>query len=954
MSFSLFKRFPVQVGLAALVAYTLTLSHGVTIYSVGLTSKIAGWDYQPITSQPLFWLFTLPVHILPAGWIPLALNLFSAVCAALTLGFLTASLELAGWDQPLATLAGWRARLPLVLGAVACGLEYNFWQAATQATGEALQILLLAIAIWCLFNFQAERRRQWLLLAAFVWGLGMIENWMMFITLPLFITTLIWQGKMRVLKLRLLVNLALAGLAGFSIIALLPIVNGLSPHSPNGVGESLWQTLQSTKSLMKNVSVGLWQGRRLAVVASVIYFLLPLVPALIRKRDEGTRNKGKMERYQIWFYRGLQVALLGVSLWLVFDPTMGLRQILREEFRLNLPLLSFDYLLGMSVAYLAGNLMLSMNAESRGRRRRTTLMQNLAGAVPLAMAMILAGVTLGLLLRNATAVTLVNRHPFKQFGQHVLSNLPTDGGVVLSDEPLRLLSLQAALAADGRKPNWLAVNTDLLNKPEYRQWLAQLGSCRWNAETNQGRLTPFQTLALLDRLTQSNRVYYLHPSFGYFFESFYLQPGALGQTLNKYSGRSVNPPALTAEAIARTEAFWDSVEPQMNALGKACAMARPNHSAGVTRFIDSRLHLKPVAPVQCQLLAGWYAMALDDWGVQLQRRGNLRAAQKRLAQAVELGDGNSVVSINFQVNTNLLAGHPLSLAGLKTMAAEFGDVRYLSRFLLAFGPVDEPAFCYLLGNNFIKLGLSRQALQQFERVSTLVPENPAPQLVLAELYAKTGFNPEARQAINSLRSKLPATFLATNAELSVNLAMVEAATWLRSSNLENARLVLRKTLAGFPDNALIAGQVLQAYVSFGDFTNALALVGRQIATDPDNPEKLLKKADILARMQDLSGALQILNHLLTLTNLPPAYFLRGIVHLKAGRLDQGEIDFLQVEKLSGRQVGVQLQLAEIALRRNDTNKAVGLLSGVLKDLPAGSTQRQLVAKKIEQLGERKW
>ena len=44
MSFSLFKRFPVQVGLAALVAYTLTLSHGVTIYSVGLTSKIAGWD----------------------------------------------------------------------------------------------------------------------------------------------------------------------------------------------------------------------------------------------------------------------------------------------------------------------------------------------------------------------------------------------------------------------------------------------------------------------------------------------------------------------------------------------------------------------------------------------------------------------------------------------------------------------------------------------------------------------------------------------------------------------------------------------------------------------------------------------------------------------------------------------------------------------------------------------
>lgn len=950
MPFSLFKRLPVQVALAGLAAYALTLSHGVTINSAALTGKIAGWDYQPMTSQPLFWLLTLPVHILPAGWIPLALNLFSAVWAALALGLLTASLELAVWDRPLIALAGWRARLPLVLGAVVCGLEYSFWQAATQATGESLQILLLAAAIWCLLKYKAEQKEYWLRLAAFVWGLGMIENWMMLITWPLFMIALAWLGKIPLMKVRPLANLALAGLAGFSIIALLPVVNGLSPHSSAGVGQSFWQALQGIWSQLTSFSVGLWRGRRLAVVAAVIYFLLPLLPALIRKRDEGTQNKGAVDRYQIWFYRGLQVALLGASLWLAFDPAIGLRQILRDKFSLSLPLLSFDYLLGLSVAYLAGNLMLALNAESLVSRWEKSLIPKLAGAAAPVMALVLAGVVLGLLLRNLAAVTLVNRHPLAQFGKHVLSHLPAGGGVVLSDEPLRLLSFQAALAADGREPGWLAANTDLLNKPDYRGWLARQPSCRWLAETNHGLLTPSQTLDLLDRLTQSNKVYYLHPSFGYFFESFYLQPLALGQALKKYPDPSVNPPALTPEVIARTEAFWDSVTPPLANLGQAAAAARPGHPAGLTGFIHSHLHLKPAVPAQCQLLAGWYAMALDDWGVQLQRMGSLRAAQKRLAQAFALGNGNSIATINFQVNTNLLAGRPLGLAGLKNMAAELGDARYLSRFLLAFGPVDEPAFCLLLGDHFSKSGLPRQALQQFERAKALVPGNPAPSLALAELYAKTGFNTEARQAIDRLRSKLPPAFLSTNAELSVKLHLIEAATWLRSSNPENARLVLKKALDDFPDNAIVAGQILQAYVSFGDLTNALALVGRQLAADPGSPDILLKKADILARMQDLTGSLQILDRLLASTNLPAAFFLRGAVRLKAGRLDQGELDFLQVEKLSGRQAGVQLQLAEIALRRNEAGKAMGYLTNALNDLPADSPSRRLVAEKIEQLG----
>ena len=130
------------MALAALLLYVLTLSHGVTLASLPLAAKVAGWDWQPMLGQPLLWLLTLPLRALPAGWVAPALNLFSAVCAALTLGILARSLELADWDRPLQTLKSWQARLPILLACLLCGLEFNFWQEATAATGEMLQLLL--------------------------------------------------------------------------------------------------------------------------------------------------------------------------------------------------------------------------------------------------------------------------------------------------------------------------------------------------------------------------------------------------------------------------------------------------------------------------------------------------------------------------------------------------------------------------------------------------------------------------------------------------------------------------------------------------------------------------------------------------------------------------------------------------------------------------------------------
>ena len=100
--------FPLCAGLLALLVYLGTLSHGATLASLSLTAKLCGWDDAPLTDHPLFWLLTLPLHVLPAGWLPTGLNLFSAVCAALALGLLAASVPLLPWHRRLDTLPAGR------------------------------------------------------------------------------------------------------------------------------------------------------------------------------------------------------------------------------------------------------------------------------------------------------------------------------------------------------------------------------------------------------------------------------------------------------------------------------------------------------------------------------------------------------------------------------------------------------------------------------------------------------------------------------------------------------------------------------------------------------------------------------------------------------------------------------------------------------------------------------
>ena len=97
---------PWLVVVGASLLYGITLNHWVSLKALPLIAQVTGWDWhpyslnwRPATMAPLFLVVTAPIRLLPAAWQPAALNVFTALCAALTLGLLARSVRLLPQDR---------------------------------------------------------------------------------------------------------------------------------------------------------------------------------------------------------------------------------------------------------------------------------------------------------------------------------------------------------------------------------------------------------------------------------------------------------------------------------------------------------------------------------------------------------------------------------------------------------------------------------------------------------------------------------------------------------------------------------------------------------------------------------------------------------------------------------------------------------------------------------------
>ena len=92
-------RLPWAVATGMGMLYLLTLHSWISFASLPAVSDVGGWTDEAPFEAPLLYLLTLPLKILPASAVPIAMNILAALFGSLTLAILVRSVVLLPHDR---------------------------------------------------------------------------------------------------------------------------------------------------------------------------------------------------------------------------------------------------------------------------------------------------------------------------------------------------------------------------------------------------------------------------------------------------------------------------------------------------------------------------------------------------------------------------------------------------------------------------------------------------------------------------------------------------------------------------------------------------------------------------------------------------------------------------------------------------------------------------------------
>jgi tetratricopeptide (TPR) repeat protein len=218
-------------------------------------------------------------------------------------------------------------------------------------------------------------------------------------------------------------------------------------------------------------------------------------------------------------------------------------------------------------------------------------------------------------------------------------------------------------------------------------------------------------------------------------------------------------------------------------------------------------------------------------------------------------------------------------------------------------------------------GFIRQAVEPFNRVRQLVPDNLAARLWLAQIYLASRL-PD--RALDALREPLaePAMFQ-LNATNSNQLNVFAAAAYFQKTNYTRGTELLELELSRHPTNNDLLITAAQVYVAHGLYSKALTVIDRKLELTPDDPTWLFGRGYACIQMKDYDDAIAAFTRLLAVqTNNPDALFNRAIARLNSGKLDAARADYEQLQTIVTNSFQIAYGLGEIAWRKHETNEVV--------------------------------
>jgi tetratricopeptide (TPR) repeat protein len=970
---------PWVVAVVAVVVYFLTLNRWLSFGSLPQVTRMSGWTWLPELSGPLYWLVTYPIRWLPDHAIPLALNFFAAICAALTLALLSRSAALLPYDRlrdqrhrehsAFAMLTIPAAWLPPVLAVLVCGLQLSFWQIATVASADMFDLLIFAYAIRCLLEYRVSERESWLLRASLAFGLGMSNNWAMIGFFPAFLVALVWIRGLSFFDLRFLGRMFICGLAGLSLYLVLPLVAWLGDTG----AVTFWSALKFNLASQKYALQGMFRFCSQYRIEGLLLALPSLVPLIfigIRWPSfSGDVSKVGVLVARIIFdvVHGL---FLGVLLWIALNPHFT------PYSRGYGAFLTYYYLGALTVGYCSGYFLLLFGKSPGRRRTGPTNLSVIQGSIVGLIWLLLLVVPCTLIYRNLPQIRVANGPMLKQYASLLAQPLPKTGAVLLSDDAHLLMLLEAYAAQSGRGRQDLFLDTGALMLPEYHRFLKKKYPQVWESDPPKSivnRAEPFLLVEIISRLARTNDVYYLHPSFGYYFEYFYPESHGLVCKLIPYSTNLLFAPLPSQEVVAENEAFWAKADTYaLPSLRAALAPPPPVRKRGLIERLMDRLHLNNEPGRDASALGAFYSRSLDYWGVEMQKSGQLTNAQAHFEAALYLRPENLAAQVNLECNKKLRAGqHQISVQVSKAIEDEFRNrYRKLDDALRENGPFDEPNFCYEQGRVFVGNSLYRQAAAQFDRVLALAPENLVARIWLSQLYVLSAKPRKALELLSEVASKPELAEAARTNR--TELLFVETAAHLAQEDLHGAEAAVQASLQRYPGDEGLLSVATQVYMKYGGYfdsllgsgadtnvclsmkqgcySNALSTIEQELVLSPANTNALVNKGFACLQVGAFERAIDPLTKALALdsTNYP-AMLNRAIAYLRCDKLDAAQNDYEVLQKAFPTAFQINFGLAEIAWRKKDTNAAIRNYELYRANAPTNTTEAQLVNERLRAL-----
>jgi tetratricopeptide (TPR) repeat protein len=795
-----------------LVFYGLTLNHWVSPESVGLAARLQGSSLSSGLIGPATYLLTCPLALLPPQWVPLALNCFTAVCAALTLGLLARSVALLPHELdkaqrpwwiigPPTLMTGRTAWLPPVAAVLMCGWQLSFWQNARSATGEMINLLLFAWVIRCLLEFNVSRRDSWLLRGALVLGLASANDWAMAAFFPLFLAALIWVKRLyifngffierlilypRSFQRRLLWQIPACWLAGASLFLLTPLLAGLTPAAELPYWPALLATIHTYQAALTQFP------RRLLEICLLVS-IMPLFLISLRFYHF-LGGFGRLNFYipppplepQVCFLSGVnrvhifwgnvffQLAygfFLLVELWTMFDSPLSPRRL--DLGTAGLPV----YFLGaLAIGYFAGHFLLTAQNQGEPTPRlpeehsriewRDQQIHSITGhlkrATLVLIGLLCLGAPVALLQKNLPTIALTRTDPCGEYIRQLEAALPAAGAVVICGDVFRLDYLQSALIRDGRDTTCLLVNPAAIS--ENPGYLASLN--RANPQFGLAAIIPIHPAPgmrdrvltqLIKNLAATHAVLLLPPApvDEPYTEFFAFQPRGPFYQLEPYVGKQTFAGPVPSDRLRESRIFWRTfAERQLPGLVGRINPPPPPASSKMLSVFWSSLYYWPEADQESIIAGAYYAVALNDWGVELQRSGQWEPARQCFAGALALDPFNAAAQINQKFNADHLAGRPAARQKPLETARSMNEYRDW-RHVVRDGAVDEPNFCYLLGTALAEENRFRPAIAQYERVKALAPARLDNYFSLVEILTQCRAYSDALVAADQLLTVSP-------------------------------------------------------------------------------------------------------------------------------------------------------------------------------------------------------